>query len=213
MRKFILAVAAIFLVSANAAPALTLDPTPTSTAPLFGYDWIVVESSGNRPKSTGDVGGEGLDVGTIAAGQNVGLAGRIVTASDTWRFTALSPWTMAFVNLDLDDNQGFDSSNIDSAFGKFAKNGDTTMAKFSLLDGDGNPLSSVNHTANAGGFIAELFSGDAGTFSLLIDGMPKSRGATYDIGVSVAAVPLPGTLPLLAAGIGGLLALRRRKAA
>lgn len=35
--------------------------------------------------------------------------------------------------------------------------------------------------------------------------------ATFDIGYDIAPVPLPAGLPLLAAGLGSLIALRRKR--
>jgi hypothetical protein len=211
MNKMFVSAAAMVVFAAGTASASTI-------APIFDADRIAVESSGNRPSASGDINNNGaLDLGLILPGEKVGIAGRIVTAVDNWTFQTTTPWTMSLVNLDLDDNQGFDSSNITNPSGSFAGNGDTTTALFSLFDASGNPdsdpaLFSANLTATMHGLITGLnFSGGAGSYLLRIDGAAGSPGATYDIGIS--AVPIPASLPLLLGGIGALAAMRRRKAA
>lgn len=212
MKKMIVSAAVMALLAAGTASASTV-------APIFGADRIEVESSKNRPDAGGDVANNAArDLGLILPGEKVGIAGRIVTAIDNWTFQTTTPWSMFFVNLDLDDNQGFDSSNITvPANNSFAGNGDTTRANFTLLDNanPGAPVEIVSTgflTANMHGLLTGLnFSGGAGSFLLQIDGVQGSPGATYDIGVS--AVPIPASLPLLLGGMGALAALRRRKAA
>ena len=164
--------------------------------------------------SEGDTTGT-LYVGTVGSGQSVGLAGRIVTAVDTWMFTTLTDWSISFVDLMIDDQQYFDSSDITDPAGSFAGNGDTTTAIFSIFqEGIVEAVYSATITAKLGGVGTEGlldYSGEAGVFTLVIDGQRGSPGATYDIGIS--AVPLPAAGWLLLAGVGGLAAMKRRKKA
>lgn len=203
---------AVAVLAAGTASASTVGP-------IFGADRIEVESDNNRPNAGGDVSNNGaLDLGFILPGERVGVAGRILTAIDSWTFQTTRAWTMSLVNLDLDDNQGFDSSNILAPAGNYQPNGDTTRARFSLFDNsDPNAPtqigSAVELTATMDGLLTGLdFSGGAGSYLLRINGALSNPGATYDIGIT-APVPLPASLPLLIGGIGALAALRRRKAA
>ncbi|MBT8460480.1 MAG: VPLPA-CTERM sorting domain-containing protein, partial [Boseongicola sp.] len=102
---------------------------------------------------------------------------------------------------------------IDPAPNNFASNGDTTTAIFSIFkDGIADAVYSATISATQGGTDTEdlfNYSGEAGVFTLVIDGQRGSPGATYDIGIS--AVPLPAAGWLLLAGVGGLAAMKRRK--
>ncbi|AEI94189.1 hypothetical protein RLO149_c022130 [Roseobacter litoralis Och 149] len=198
MDKYLMTLSAA-LLSASGAMAATFDP-------------IYIESTGNRPNATGDITGV-LDLGLIAAGSDVGVAGRIVTAVDTWKFQTDTGWFIRFVDLPIDDQLFFDSSNIINPVGSFAGNGDTTTAIFSILDAtDSSVLFTNTVTAAALGAGTENaldFTGVAGSFLLKIDGQSSSPGATYDIGIST--VPLPAAAWLLLAGVGGLVAVKRRQ--
>ncbi len=200
MNRITMAIGALAL-SATSAMSATYDPT-------------FVESSGNRPFSEGDITGV-RDIGTIDAGESVGIAGRIVRAVDTWSFTTVTDWMISFVDLAIDDQQFFDSSNIEVPEGDFASNDDTTTAIFSIFqEGIAEAVYSATITATKGGVGTEdllSYNGGAGVFTLVIDGQPRSPGATYDIGVST--VPLPAAGWLLFAGVGGLAAMKRRKKA
>ncbi|MEM8774354.1 MAG: VPLPA-CTERM sorting domain-containing protein [Pseudomonadota bacterium] len=198
MNKISMTIAAV-LFSATSAVATTFNP-------------IVIESNGNRPGAGGDITST-LDLGVIAPNTDVGIAGRIVTAVDTWSFETLTPWSISFVDLPIDDQQFFDSSDITNPAGNFASNGDTTSAIFSIFEvGNATALFSQEITATDGGVGTENllnFSGLAGSFILEIDGQPGSPGATYDIGIS--SVPLPAAAWLLLAGVGGLSVMKRRR--
>ena len=206
MNKFALVLGALAL-SAGSAMATTFDP-------------IFVESSGNRPSSEGDITGTRVITPDIGAGDAVGLAGRIVNAVDKWEFTVLRGWSIGFVDLDLDDQKFFDSSNITDPCAGCEDNGDVTSAIFSIFEA--SDLSTAIFTTNSidavnGGGTENTaldFVGVAGTYVLKIDGSQASTnnpGATYDIGIT--AVPLPAAGWMLIAGLGGLAAMRRRKKA
>ncbi|MEO9574259.1 MAG: VPLPA-CTERM sorting domain-containing protein [Tateyamaria sp.] len=198
MNKVLMTISAI-LMSASGAMAATFDP-------------IYIESTGNRPDATGDITGT-TDLGLITSGADVGIAGRIVTAVDKWRFQTNTGWFIRFVDLPIDDQLYFDSSDITNPAGSFAGNGDTTTAIFSILDAtDDSVLFTNTVTAAAFGAGTENaldFTGTAGSFILKIDGQNGSPGATYDIGLST--VPLPAAAWLLLAGVGGLAAVKRRQ--
>ena len=194
-----------------------------STAFAATYDPVNVESNGNRPDAGGDQSGPAtvIDPNPIGEGQNVGIAGRIVNAVDQWSFTTEVAWSISFVDLDIDDQAFFDSSDITNppSGGGFnpAGNGDPTVAIFSiLLESDNSVLYStgpIAATAAGAGTEGLLdYTGVAGTYILKIDGSGQqggNEGATYDIGISTVPVPAAGLL--LMAGVGGLAALKRRR--
>ena len=198
MNKFLLTLGAA-AISASGAMAATFDP-------------IYIESTGNRPGSTGDITGV-TDIGLIGPSLSVGIAGRIVTAVDTWSFQTNTAWSIGFVDLPIDDQQFFDSSDITNPVGNFAGNGDPTSAIFSIIDASDNSVLFSNLVlATDGGLGTENaldYTGVAGSFFLKIDGQSGSPGATYDIGLTT--VPLPAAGLLLLAGVGGLGALKRRQ--
>ncbi|WP_131802808.1 VPLPA-CTERM sorting domain-containing protein [Cognatiyoonia sediminum] len=195
-----------------ASTSLSAVLLPGSGATAATFDAIYIESTDNRPGSTGDISGAN-DLGLIADGSQIGIAGRIVSAEDMWRFQTDAGWVIGFVDLPIDDQLYFDSSNITNPIGDFADNADTTTAIFSIFDASDNSLlfsNTISAAAFGVGTQSELdYSGTAGSFLLRIDGQDGSPGATYDIGIST--VPLPGAVWLLLAGVGGLAAMKRRK--
>lgn len=206
--KSLLVAGAIALASTSLSAVLL----PASGAMAATFDPIYIESSDNRPGATGDISGES-DLGLIAAGSHVGIAGRIVTAVDTWEFQTDTRWFIRFVDLPIDDQLYFDSSNITDPVGGFANNADTTTAIFSIFDASDNSLlfsNTITAAAFGAGTQSEIdYTGTAGSFVLKIDGQNGSPGATYDIGIST--VPLPAAAWLLMFGVGGLAAVKRRK--
>lgn len=204
MIKTLLSAAAIAGFMAGTASAITVLPE-TNTDRTF------VESDGNRPLSSGDIpAGDILDAGVVDLGETVGIAGRIRTSIDTWRFVTVSAWEMALVNLPLDDNQGFDSSQIVNPAGSYAPNGDPTSATFSLYDDSFTLIDSVFLTADPHGLVTGLdFTGNSGTFFLEIAGASGSVGATYDIAIS--AIPLPAAGWLLISALGSVAFLGHRR--
>lgn len=203
MKTFALTVAAALFAATTAAAGPVFSP-------------IFVESDGNRPDATGDIpSGDTLDIGVIAPEDAVGIAGRIVAATDVWEFTTENTWSISLVDLDLDDNLGFDSSDIVDPIGNFATNGDPTSAVFSIIDSDMNVVftSASVIATDPGELDGVSFSGEAGSFFLTVSGAPRSIGATYDLGIRVASVPLPASVLLLLGGMGALTVAGRRKKA
>ena len=179
----------------------------TSTgASAVTFNRLFVESNGHRPMASGDISGY-HDLGLFAAGEAVGIGGRIVGGVDIWQFTAQTPFRLFLTDLPIDDNEGFDHSSLGRPY---ANNGQTT-ATFSLTEGTNTLFSTTLTSTSADGLLAGFdFEGGPGTYRLLIDGQ-RGRGATYDLAL-VAPVPIPATLPLLLGGLGAMAALYRRKA-
>lgn len=109
-----------------------------------------------------------------------------------------------FLNFD------FDVKDVMFDYG-FGNEGD--IAAISLFDGLNNLVGSLILNATSGVNFADL-SGFGTVRSIFFDNS-SSTGAGYAYGniTYTAAVPLPATLPLLLAGLGGIAVLRRRKAA
>ncbi|MEM1360338.1 MAG: VPLPA-CTERM sorting domain-containing protein [Pseudomonadota bacterium] len=183
---------------------------PSSAFALTTPDFLFVESDGFRSNSTGDVT-VSADLGQVGPGTIYGIAGRIVGSMDTFTFSTKSAFSLTFVDLadtngvDLDAGVGFDST--------FQPKAGPKLTDFVLTDS--NNMSSTVSLISPQGPGTVIFSGVApGLYTFVIDGtQSKGVASTYDIALTTAAVPLPAALPLLAAGIGGLVALRRRKRA
>jgi hypothetical protein len=212
---------------ANALPAGVLDPT-------------FIESARNRGNAdtTADIGSRDITGSPISLSQSVGIAGRIKDSTDTWTFTALHDFEIWFTDLDLsafgtadpldDGNRAFDSSQTVPA----REANKVKTATFILEDFLGNTISS-QFTSSANGdstFGKSLFGKIAladecnvpdpdpncNRYTLTIDGRPgqpgnTSGGSTYDI--AIAAVPLPGALPLLLGALGVVGFMKRRQTA
>ena len=87
-------------------------------------------------------------------------------------------------------------------------------ALLSIFDSGGTLLGFYNLDSTSGVAFADLSS--FGTLRSIIFDNVASTGAGYaygDISYDPAAVPLPAALPLLLAGLGGIAALRARRAA
>ncbi len=104
---------------------------------------------------------------------------------------------------------GQDVSNVSFDYG-FGNPGDS--ASLSIFDGLGALISNVLLTSTAGVAFADLSY--LGTLRSILFDNSASTGAGYaygNINYTPAAVPLPASLPLLLAALGGAALIRRRK--
>lgn len=125
--------------------------------------------------------------------------GRIVSSEDTYNFTALQAFDFRLIEAPLGtsgitDTNGPSPHQIDFKF----TNTDTNLITTITVD-----------TSDPVGTYGTLL---AGSYILELDMEPdnQKRVALYDF--ELASVPIPGALPLFAAGLAGLGLRRRRKA-
>ena len=104
-----------------------------------------------------------------------------------------------------------DVSGVNFFYG-YGDAGDSAL--LSIFDSGGTLLGFYNLDSTSGVAFADLSS--FGTLRSIIFDNVASTGAGYaygDISYDPAAVPLPAALPLVLAGLGGIAALRARRAA
>lgn len=150
----------------------------------------------------------GFDLGDLTAvGDVISLHGRIVNAADAYTFSSATAFTVEFIfggltlaNMTTTDTSGF---TFDTQGGPASN-----TSNFSLDDGMGTVLVEQFMTEITGG-PSLIFSAGPGDYTFIIDGIPPSGGALYDI--QITAVPLPAALPLLLGGMGLLGVFGRKK--
>lgn len=166
-----------------------------------------------------------FDLGTIVAGDVIGLYGRIVSAKDSFKFTFNAPgsFIVAFDlnGYDLDANKDGTvdgtvtrSGLVNQSFAEGGAAGSTKKVVFSLT-GPGNVTETETRFTNlvAGDPGEVLFTGAGGMYTLTVDGSQgpgKNIAALYDLNIS--AVPLPASILFLLGGLAGLGFVARRRA-
>jgi len=206
------------LAAGLAAMIMAFAPAAAVATPID----IFIESDGNRGLAApdgGDIVGSVIPT-VVSASQRVGIAGRVQNLEDNWEFTSTTAFNVSFVDLILspDDLNAFlDGSDTSPPT---APNSDLREVNVSLLDSMMSTLSSKSFFPSDVNSETLIFGNvAAGTYTLNIDGLvptdaDPSEGATYDIEIAaVAPIPLPAAGWMLLAGLGGLVALRRRQAA
>ncbi|WP_299403627.1 VPLPA-CTERM sorting domain-containing protein [uncultured Roseobacter sp.] len=197
-----------------------------ATVDANGLRIVDINETASNSSFNFDLNGDGVDDYSVAAvnrgkgafGAITGLAeskfddpaGNVLTDGELNRFRL----ALRFEEGDeVDADSDGDANRFANAFindqGPFATVGDTGFVGLvlSLLDEDG--------VANTHFGWAELERGREDSLSLLRIGFQTNANTAAEIpgGEDLAAVPLPASLPLLLAGAGGLLALRRRRTA
>lgn len=171
--------------AASTASAATLEIMGDTTG---GTTW-------NRPFTFSDLS----LIGTATPLQAIEF---VVDTSGDYDFEILTAGDDFDTVLHLYDDNGFDP--LDQFTGLQALDddgGDLILSALSAGAGDNTSLiAGVIYTIVVSGFT----NIDFGTFTLQIDGPGN---------ISITAVPLPAALPLFIAGLGGLVAARRRRAA
>ena len=137
-----------------------------------------------------------VDLGEISGGQSVGSSlfygDPGVTISDTWSFTLNQSLVTAIV---------LDSAELAGFYG---------ISDFAVDSGDAGLAFAFDDHDNSYTFSGLL---PAGTYDLTVSGITNGAlGGQYEVSVgALSAVPLPAPIALLASGIFGLGALRRRR--
>ncbi len=209
--------AAVFgLAMASAASAATYSFTEGN-----GQNRALVAGSTDLDDASG--GGTGFILNDIGGGESLGIYGRIVGGVDRFTFTSTSVFDVSF-DFDGYDLDGGGSVGADFS-GLVDQNFATSSGQQGAAGGKGVTISLLDDLSNVVGsqfFITNvttntlldptIFGGiGPGTYTLVVDGTDgpaRRRAALYDI--EVASVPLPAAGFLLLAGLGGLVATRRK---
>lgn len=195
-RKIAAALAVTLFAGVGIAEAATLKVTEGKRPAVVGSSKI------------GDVfapgGADGFDVGSID-GNVVEIYGRVTSAVDLYVYDFV---TSGGVFID------FIFGGIETVNGPVDLSGltgdDGKDVLFELLAADDTVLASKLFKTDITDGDANIFTHfGAGEYSLRISGTTKQE-ALYDIRIS--AVPLPASVLLLLAGVGGLTVAARRKA-
>jgi hypothetical protein len=188
MRNAILLAAVASAAIASAAGAATVGYTEGVRPTVAGTTNINGDASNSAP-GFDLTNAMGLPGGSLSFGESVELYGRIVTAVDFYQFTSDVAFTVSLIA------DGFVAEGMGSNTSDFEVVNNATMASTATtLPTDQAPQL--------------LFSLAAGDYTFSIDG--SGGAARYDLRFEAAPVPVPAALPLLAAALGGLAALRRR---
>jgi len=214
MRRGFLTAAMALLWALSVGPALAVSFTEGVRPQVQGSSVVAPTDANNQRPGFDLTPGSALSFGGPL--ESIDLHGRIVGASDFFRFTALSDFTVSFIFGGYTQQDGTivaSSGFVDDPAA--ARRGSISDFSLSLLDGVGNVTSSQVIADLASGITAGnafLFSGGPGSYSFGIEG--QTDAALYDIRIQAASqattVPLPASLPILLAGLAGLgLAARR----
>lgn len=196
MRSVVLAAASLLAMSATAANAAIVSFTE-GARPLEPGSTALADAN---PSPSGTNLDAGLG-GSVDRGDEINLFGRIVGSEDVYNFTAGNSFEFNLIAAPSGNTAGITPENGPSPHQVFFHFTNTdTGVMTSLVANAGTPLGTIG-TLIAGNYILEID----------MDPDNRRRIALYD--VQVAGVPIPGALPLFAAGLAGLTAMRRRKKA
>lgn len=195
MLKTILSVAAVLSLTATAANAAVIGYTEGVRDLVPGTTRISGPDASATPPGFDLT--QDLPDGDLDSGDRVDLYGRIVGSTDAFRITANSGFTLDL--LDIRPESG--STNHRLAFRLVRVGGGFDLTAFA----DTNTMAQTLITAVLGG-----------TYDLIIDMQPDTGTALYDLSITalgddIGEVPLPAAMPLFAAGLAGLTAVRRRR--
>ncbi len=148
------------------------------------------------------------------SGGDSSLANAIATAGESFGGTELSftaaDWLNSFTSITINPfnaTGGFPANSISLSY---AVNGGETTA-LDIIPTP-SPFNSPNASATGSSFL-EMMLNQGDTLSFFINGSAGASGNQVTFATNTAAVPLPAAGLLYLAGVGGVVALRRKRKA
>jgi hypothetical protein len=219
MKHFLIAAATAVALAAPASAATVASFTEGTRALVDGTVRINPSDTSPNPAGAFDL----LAGGSLSGGESVEVYGRIVDSVDNFFFiNAATAFTVNFIfgGYDVIDGQGnvTSSTSVSGFTGEPAGQNPGKTAIFRLLDA-GNGFSEVDaatFTSDVTSGPERIFSAGAGQYVFQVDGSCQGCSTIESVGlydIEISAVPLPASVLLLLAGMGGLGVIARRKSA